>query len=118
MRSAIRKILPSALLRSNMPRLPGYRDLEKLMVQAQRLSSSTAPEVATLCKRMRTDLRALEERTLKDWVGSAALTANLFMEFWAFTELVRDWLGGQVESEDDAEFEAPSSLKTGKKGRR
>ena len=121
----MRKKLSSSA-RSNMPkvqrdkgsRLPGYRNLEELMVEAQRLSSTTAPEVAMLCKRMRTDLRALERRTFKDVVGFADLSANLFMESWAFTELVRSWLGDQGESDDDPELEAPSAWKTGKKGRR
>ena len=121
----MRKTLPSSA-RSNIPRiqrdegsrLPGYRDLEELMVEAQQLSSTMAPEVAMLCKRMRINLRALERRTFKDVVGSADLTANLFREFWAFTELARDWLRGQGESDDDPELEALSALKAGKKGRR
>lgn len=121
----MRKTLPSSM-KSNIPkvrkdkdfRLPGYRDLEELMIEAQRLSSTTAPEVAMLCKRMRTDLRSLERRAFKDVVGLSKLITNLFSELWGFAELVEGWLRGQGESDDDPALEAPSARRAAKKGRR
>lgn len=83
----MRKTPPSSA-KSNMPkvkrgkgfRLPEYRDLEELMTEAERLGSAMS-EVATLCKRMRTDLRALERRNFKQVVGFTKM--GLLEVVWA-----------------------------------
>jgi len=72
--------------------MPGYPELEELVLEAQRLSSTALPEVATLCERIRTDLLSLEQEACDEIVGITQLFLDLLRHFSGFAQRVSGWM--------------------------